>query len=116
MTSMVPSWTFTFMDDHWVASRKPEADANLVAAVEVFAESFRSDPAPVELTLATWLTSESGGPGAGVNVLTAAIERVGGGLAEIQDKYHQFDNVRIPVEEVDGMLTRLVEAVQSRLS
>ena len=111
---IVPEWTFTFSEEHWVPSRIPEAEPNLVAAVETFAASFRSNARSVELTLEAWQASEKDGSEGGVNVTTAAIRRVGDGLAEFRDKYKQFDNVRIPVEEVDGMLRRLVLAVRSR--
>lgn len=94
-------------------SRVPAAGENLVAAVEVFAATFRFNPSKVEATLAAWLKSEEDGVGGGVNVTTAAIRRVGGGMAEFRDKYQQFDNVRVPVEDVNVILTQLLEAVKS---
>ena len=115
MTHSNPVWSFSYSGQYWVPSRSPAADANLLRAVETLALSFRFKVWPVELALDAWLESADDRTDDGVNITTVAIRRVGNGLAEIRDKYGQFENVRVSVEEVELIFRSLIEAIKGRL-
>jgi hypothetical protein len=107
-----PEWSFSYSGDYWVPFRSPAADDNLLRAVETMALSFRFKVWPVELALEAWLETANDTDEDGVNITTIAIRRVGNGLAEIRDKYGQFDNVCIRVEEVESVFRSLAQAIK----
>lgn len=113
--SDVGAWIFNYSGQYWVPSRSPAADVNLLRAVETLALSFRFKVWPVELALEAWLENADDRADDGINLTTVAIRGTGNGLAEIRDKYGQFDNVHVPVEEIGLIFMSLMEAIEGRL-
>lgn len=108
----MPVWTFRYNGQYWVPSRDPAADENLLLAVETLALSFRFKTWQVQDLIDAW--NEAGSEQAGttsVGLTTVTVKRVNGDLAEIRDKYGQFQNVRLPGDEFEAMLRSLVEAI-----
>lgn len=103
-----PRWEFA-LGDYWVPSRTPRADENLLTAVETLALQFRKTSWPVEQVLAAWRAL---GDGEGSVNLTAVTIRRRGPVAEIRDKYQQFQHVRVPAGEIEAVLIALVSAIR----
>jgi hypothetical protein len=114
MGADVPVWTFRYDGKYWVPSRDPAADENLLRAVEILSIPFGFNTWLVQLFIDSWneTANEQSGE-TSVNITTAAVKRIDGGLAEIRDKYGQFRNVCIPSEEFEAMLRSLIDAIDA---
>ncbi|WP_433180625.1 hypothetical protein [Actinoallomurus sp. CA-150999] len=104
-------WTFTYEEPWWIARRTPEADANTVRAVETFFDPVANDPETIEELLNVWRDGcECFGIGFRTGTEGGAVERISDEEVELQDRYRQFDNVVISVDEFEDMLLTLKRA------
>ena len=112
MTENQVVWDFVNAGPIWHPSRTPQADPNLLMAMETLSISFgrRAYGVRLFLELLDGLASSSSDSGT-VNTTTASVKKVGEGRFEIRDKYGQFENVAISYVELHSALSALLARI-----
>ena len=112
MTENRVVWDFVNAGVIWHPTRTPQADSNLLMAMETLAISFEKDAYNLRLflELLDGLASSSSDSGT-VNTTTAFVKKVGDGRFEIRDKYGQFENVAISYAELHSALSALLARI-----
>ncbi|MEW1860684.1 hypothetical protein AB0399_09940 [Streptomyces sp. NPDC088194] len=108
------TWDFAYAGGVWQPTRTPQADANLLVAIETLAISFGKRAYAVCQFLEALDGLAPSFPNSGtVNTTTAYVKKSEGGGFEICDKYGQFDNVAISEAELRSTLSALLVRIQT---
>jgi len=110
---MNPTWSFVYEDGLWLPHRTPAASENLLRAVEtlIVAIGRRSDD--VQEFLEAW-DELSAQPDYRISTTAATLRPVDDDKVEMMDKYGQFQNVEIPVDELRGALNALANTMDEQ--